>query len=136
MKALPAKWKRERAASLGALGMRDYVDYLASPLWASIRRRVYARANGVCESKGCSARPSAIHHWSYALRVMQGATLKGLQAVCKRCHKRIHGAGETTPQQKAKRVQRAALKAYIASGGAVAQPMPTTTRLVRKRAVA
>lgn len=129
---LTKRQRSEREKSLKALGMRDYVDYLASPMWAVIRRRVYARANGICETKGCGAKASAIHHWSYTLRVMRGATLKGLNAVCRDCHKRNHRIGKPSPAKAAKRAERQAFEAWVASGGAIAQKVVTAPRLVKR----
>lgn len=128
----PRRWSQERAASLKVLRMRDYTDYLASPLWAGIRRRVYARAKGCCEVEGCTAVATAIHHWSYALKVMRGATLKGLQAVCEEHHQRAHRRVPKSPQQEAKRAQRRALRDLIATGGAIRQPSKAVPRLVKR----
>lgn len=130
---LPEQWKRERAASLMVLGMRNYAEYLASPLWARIRRRVYRRAEGLCETKGCSSKATAIHHWSYALKVMNGSTLKSLQAVCEACHLRHHGIGNRKPKgPDPRRERRRAFRALVAAGGAIKMPSTATPRLIRK----
>lgn len=131
---LPERWKRERAASLKALGMRDYADYLASPMWAVIRRRVYARAKGQCEAKHCDKPAAAVHHWSYALKVMRGATLVGLQALCTDCHRHHHGIKRVTAKVAEKRALRASWKAWVASGGLCGQPSNAKPRLVKRAA--
>lgn len=128
---LPERWKRERTASLAALGMQAYMDYLTSPLWGSIRRRVYARAHGVCEAKGCSNVPSAVHHWSYAFQTMCGATLAHLRALCEPCHRRAHSIPKPNQRKLAARVRRKAKKAWMKSGGALGQPTTAQARLVK-----
>jgi hypothetical protein len=129
---LPERWKRDRTASLKALGMADYGDYLASPLWAVIRRRVYGRAKGVCEAAGCDKQPTAVHHWSYALPVMRGATLKALQALCKNCHDRAHGKRKSSPKAAVKRANKREWKAWVAAGGACGQKTTAAPRLVKR----
>ena len=128
---LPESWTRERARSLKALGMRDYADYLASPIWAAIRRRVYRRAHGICEACG-ERQATAIHHWGYTLKAMQGRNLNALQAVCESCHKRHHKIKADSPKKAAKKQMRREWRAWVAAGGAVGQPVLATPRLVRR----
>jgi 5-methylcytosine-specific restriction endonuclease McrA len=68
-----------------------YEQHLASPQWAEIRRKVLARAGGICE--GCGENPaSEIHHLTYA---HCGAEfLFELAAVCVWCHRLLHESGE------------------------------------------
>lgn len=64
-----------------------YDDYLASAEWQEKRRKVFARAHGICEGCGESD-ASEVHHISYAH--VGAEFLFELVAVCKACHDRIH----------------------------------------------
>lgn len=130
---LPERWKREREASLKALGMRDYVDYLASPLWARIRKTVYARAAGKCETSGCHNTATSVHHWSYALPTMRGSTIANLRALCDACHRRAHGIRKPSAKKQAKKERRKAMKEWVRSGGALGQKSTAVARLVKSQ---
>lgn len=65
----------------------DYNRYLASPEWQALRRKVFARADGICE--GCAEKPAVqVHHLTY--RRFRREMLFDLVAVCEVCHTRIH----------------------------------------------
>lgn len=65
-------------------GFTSYRQYLASDLWADIRRRVLERDGGLCV---CRRPASQIHHTSYAPSVMSGEDIGPLVSVCRMCHK-------------------------------------------------
>lgn len=78
---------RVRQISLTALGFKDYREYLASDLWANIRRGIverHARCQ-VCRKN----RSYTGHHVSYTTAVLAGEDLSQLVAVCRGCHYRV-----------------------------------------------
>lgn len=75
-------------AALIALGFSSYDEYLGSPLWLSIRRRVLEFFEGKCAD--CRRDASQVHHLRYNIANLSGRSLKGLLALCKRCHCRRH----------------------------------------------
>lgn len=65
----------------------EYAVYLASGEWAEKRRKVFARAKGICE--GCGDAPATqVHHLTYAH--MGNEFLWELVAICNDCHEREH----------------------------------------------
>lgn len=78
-------------------------DYLASPLWASIRRRIFR----VCDICPCGDRATEIHHRTYKRRYLEGRGKihQFLVPVCRSCHQRIEvDDGGKTPLGKANRL--------------------------------
>lgn len=75
----------ERAVSLRH--QEDYRDYLKTPLWRKIRRRVLKRDERVC--KCCAGNATQVHHRSYAPEVMRGENDDELACVCEGCHNYI-----------------------------------------------
>lgn len=68
----------------------SYNAYLRSPEWATRRRLVMERAQGLCE--GCRLQRAAqVHHLTYAH--VGAEFLFELVAICKGCHDRIHPEG-------------------------------------------
>lgn len=66
---------------------RRYNEYLKTPAWQERRRKVLARAKGVCE--GCGERPPVqVHHKTY--EHVGDEFLWELAAVCMPCHERAH----------------------------------------------
>jgi hypothetical protein len=66
----------------------QYEDYLESDEWKHRRELVIERAGGVCES--ClERRATQVHHVNY--HSLYCEVLWDLRAVCKECHKKIHG---------------------------------------------
>ena len=70
-----------------------YPEYLASPLWASIRKRVLT-ATPICV--GCNRYATQVHHRDYRPRVMPGEDITPLVPMCPPCHKHIHAGGPGT----------------------------------------
>jgi 5-methylcytosine-specific restriction endonuclease McrA len=66
----------------------DYADYLKSPLWRTIRRRVLKRDGNVC--RRCGGKATRVHHRSYADEVMAGNDDRQLASICEGCHNVIH----------------------------------------------
>jgi 5-methylcytosine-specific restriction endonuclease McrA len=77
-----SRWQPERVF------WRDYTLYLQSEDWQYLREIVFARARGVCEvCRQCEAQH--VHHLTYTH--VFNERLDELQAVCFRCHDRLHG---------------------------------------------
>jgi hypothetical protein len=66
-----------------------YQNYLASPEWDIVRRKVIARARGLCE--GCAGPGEEVHHVSYD-HVGEEFMFE-LLYLCRDCHERWHGRG-------------------------------------------
>lgn len=67
--------------------LHEHDEYLKSPQWRALRKKVFARANNLCE--GCRDRPpSQVHHLSYAN--WKHEFLWELVAICDECHERAH----------------------------------------------
>lgn len=80
---------REFFALLQSLGFDSYSAYLASPLWRSIRRRVYEAKGRVCLACEINAADD-IHHDRYDRDTLMGRTLKHLRPLCRHCHEVVH----------------------------------------------
>lgn len=77
-------------AVLHELGFTNYRQYLASPLWASIRQRVYQDKGRQCVE--CRLNSAVeINHRQYDRDTMAGVTLRHLDPVCRHCHEIYHG---------------------------------------------
>jgi hypothetical protein len=76
---------------LRAMGYESYRDYLRSPLWSKIRRRVFGRDEGKCRI--CGERGEQVHHQSYDARTLKGKTIKRLLLLCRRCHEEVEVDG-------------------------------------------
>lgn len=64
-----------------------YEQYLAGPLWAKKREKVFERASGICE--GCRDKPAnQVHHLSY--EHVGDEYLFELVAICDECHGKLH----------------------------------------------
>lgn len=73
---------------------RWYGEYLASPKWKRIAKRVMDRANGVCE--GCLDRTATeVHHLTY--RDVGAEFCFQLVALCRECHDRYHRTDDDSP---------------------------------------
>lgn len=75
------------AALLASMGFSSYADYLKSDLWFSIRARVLQKDHYSCRLCGCKA--TQVHHNLYRRRELYGQSLKGMFAVCDKCHHRV-----------------------------------------------
>lgn len=65
----------------------DYVDYLKSKEWKSIRLKVIKDRNGKCENCN-STRKLQVHHLTYENLYSEG--FKDLKLLCKKCHAKEH----------------------------------------------
>jgi hypothetical protein len=72
-----------REKSLMSLGFRTYREYLASPLWRTIRLEILKRDKFRCR---CGDRATQVHHTSYSFYVMRGDRPGRLISVCDKCH--------------------------------------------------
>ena len=75
-----------------------YDDYLNSPLWRKIRRRVFKRDGRLCCR--CGGKAKIVHHRSYEPEVMRGNGDDQLVSVCDPCHELIHRNLDGTPREK------------------------------------
>lgn len=73
---------KERVASLRR--QQDYREYLNTPLWRKISRRVLDRDHRVCRC--CGGIAPQVHHRSYAEDVMRGENDDELASVCDGSH--------------------------------------------------
>ena len=64
-----------------------YYEYLLSPEWKALRRRVIIRAKGICEHCGVAS-IEEIHHLTY--RRFKRELLSDLLGLCSECHEKIH----------------------------------------------
>lgn len=67
-----------------------YAEYLASGLWAGIRKRVLARDK--CQCQICGEKAHIVHHQRYRKDNLLGLSLKHMFAICDDCHKLIESA--------------------------------------------
>jgi hypothetical protein len=67
---------------------QSYKDYLLSPLWRKIKRRVLKRDGKVCLR--CGGKATKVHHRSYAVEVKAGNDDEKLASICDGCHHFIH----------------------------------------------
>jgi hypothetical protein len=76
-----------RESKLKELGYSTYSEYLASPLWASIRRSAFTLHGRICSI--CGEAAAVIHHIHYGWSTLLGWNLKCLVPVCQGCHWQI-----------------------------------------------
>ncbi len=76
-----------RNETLRELGYATYRAYLDSPLWTSIKLRVYGKHGRKCVI--CPKRSTELHHYSYSKAVLQGNDLDKIVPVCGGCHLKI-----------------------------------------------
>ena len=74
-----------RNSILSRIGYQNYQHYLKSPLWRSIKRRVYEKQGPDCLA--CGRFASQVHHRFYSEKNLSGQTLAGLIPICSTCHK-------------------------------------------------
>lgn len=65
----------------------SYANYLLSPEWQSIRKKALKAAKYKCQQCNRHVRLD-VHHKRYPKRGTE--TLKDLEALCRKCHKREH----------------------------------------------
>jgi 5-methylcytosine-specific restriction endonuclease McrA len=71
-------------------------QYLVSPLWKRIKKRVLARDKDTCLS--CCGRGSLVHHRSYERDVLEGKNDAMLATLCEGCHNIIHFNDDGSPR--------------------------------------
>lgn len=120
---------RERKDALQRLGFDDYRQYLNSPLWHSIRLRVYARDKHRCVR--CRKPAAHIHHTHYGYEALTGKRIEGMQAVCAGCHKCGHLHGKIIPVDIPPRKRRPALA--VCPGCGCRKKKPTLCRKCRRQ---
>lgn len=77
---------KDRLETLVSIGYLDYISYLVSDLWLSIRKSVLERDRYKCWC--CRKRAITVHHTSYSREVLLGNDNKKLIALCMSCHTR------------------------------------------------
>lgn len=95
-----AEFYGERRRALRKMGFPSYAVYLASPLWARIRARVFALDEGLCRL--CQEPATEIHHTNYDRHTLKGRSLRHLHALCHGCHERVEF--DDDPEKRQRRV--------------------------------
>jgi hypothetical protein len=78
---------KQRDEVLAKMGYASYQAYLASPLWAMVRRRLFA----ICDRCPCGEPATEAHHMSYKRKYLEGRGkyYKYITPVCRKCHESI-----------------------------------------------
>lgn len=78
---------QQRDAVLAEMGFPTYLDYLRSPLYRSIRARIFK----VCDRCVCGKPATELHHRSYKRRYLEGRGKihKFITPVCREHHESI-----------------------------------------------
>ena len=76
---------------LARMGYPTYAAYLASPLWAKVRRAFFADVErdflgGDRPCWSCGAHATQVHHGRYTKKNLTGESFHHLYAVCRKCH--------------------------------------------------
>jgi hypothetical protein len=69
-----------------------YANYQSSPQWKEMREKVLSGAGHRCVH--CNERATIAHHKSYDKWASGDEEIFALEAVCRRCHARLHSAAE------------------------------------------
>ncbi len=69
------------------MGYKTYKEYLLSPLWESIKDRVYKNRDYKCVL--CSEEAQCVHHRGYGRAVLAGEELHQLVTLCNKCHQAV-----------------------------------------------
>lgn len=82
---------QQRDAVLRTMGFSSYAEYLASPLWRSIRARLFK----VCDQCPCGKKAEQAHHRTYKRRYLEGRGKihKFITPICGECHEEIEFEG-------------------------------------------
>ena len=119
----------QRDAVLREMGFANYDEYLRSPLWAKIKRRLLK----VCDRCPCGAPATEFHHRSYKRRYLEGRgkVTKFIVPICRRHHEHIEfdELGKTPLGQANRRLDE--IRAAAEARGII---MPRKTRLKKKLA--
>lgn len=73
-----------RNQNLKALGFNSYKHYLNSQMWLEIRKLAFAKHGTHCFK--CGQHATELHHSSYDLKTLSGATLEFIHPICRECH--------------------------------------------------
>lgn len=94
----------------------EYLDYIASPEWAALRRLVLARDQNRCLkcSANIAVRVLHVHHIHY--RTLFFETGRELVTLCDPCHASEHRSGPLREREKLWRVEAVRGDAYAAPG--------------------
>lgn len=76
-----------RNRALKGLGFASYREYLASPLWADIKRRVYREQGDACWL--CGGQATQLHHNRYHRKDLLGKRTRFIKPICRPCHESI-----------------------------------------------
>lgn len=84
---------RKRNEILRSMGYSSYGEYLASPLWKTIRTRILYRDRFTCYC--CGERATQVHHKRYTKGSLSGENENQLEAICRDCHHLCEYTGTT-----------------------------------------
>jgi hypothetical protein len=85
---IKANKAREKLAKFKARIDQNYVDYMASPEWKSLRKRILSTRNK-CEKCGASDCELHLHHLTY--ENFKHEKDEDMQVLCYDCHSEVHG---------------------------------------------
>lgn len=90
-KARMVRQYTRRNEILARMGYPTYAAYLASPLWARVRRAFFNDVEwgflgGDRPCYSCGAHATQVHHGRYTKKNLTGESLRHLYALCRRCH--------------------------------------------------
>ncbi len=86
--SLPPGTLSDERGGMDKVQAADYADYLKSPLWRKIKRRVLKRDGETC--RRCGGKATRVHHRSYTDEVLAGNDDEQLASICEGCHNFIH----------------------------------------------
>lgn len=123
---------QSREFYLSSIGFSSYSEYLASPVWRALRKKVYAEKGRSCVL--CGGDATELHHNRYHANDLTGETTRFIVPICRGCHESIEfdGSRKVTLEEAAdrfverRRVYLASLDLYgapaISASGAVVFP--------------
>lgn len=77
----------ERDLNLKKIGYGSYLEYLKSPLWSTVRARVFGHYGKTCAL--CPRPAEQIHHNWYGEKELRGQRMCNMMPICKPCHQSI-----------------------------------------------
>lgn len=99
------KTYQSRNKNLTRMGFESYKEYLNSPLWREIRKRVYLIKGDKCFL--CEGQATELHHNRYHQNDLSGKKIRNINPVCLTCHLDLEFKnGKKTELERAKRVFR------------------------------
>lgn len=75
----------DRNRIIKLMSFKNYGDYLKSPHYATIRKRVLKKNNGKCRCC-CERKGKQVHHVEYTEDNLRGRSLDGMIPICDECH--------------------------------------------------